>query len=99
MTSRKHWTKYHAMKQEIFSLMMYGASNIEKIEPAEITIKAYYKGKRAVDTSNIDDKIIVDAIMHMGIISDDTPDKNPVVIKKAYRETGEDKLVVEVKKI
>lgn len=69
------------------------------IYPAQITIQAFYKGKRGVDTSNLDDKIIVDAVMNIGIIEDDTARENPRVIKEVFLEAEENKLVITIEKV
>lgn len=76
-----------------------GYKQFEPICPAQVTIKAYFKGLRAVDTSNIDDKLYIDVLQEIGILADDRPQENPRVIKEAYIKTGEDKLVIEVLKL
>ena len=65
-----------------------------QVSPAEVTIEAYYKGRRSVDTSNIDDKMIVDALMKVGILKDDTAYENPTVTKRVFPESKKDELVI-----
>lgn len=76
----------------MLSLVRAYAGTIELVSPAVVVIEAYYKGKRGVDTSNIDDKHIVDALMGVGILKDDDPTENPEVIKRSYVESGVDRL-------
>lgn len=95
-TNKKHWTKYYQHRKEIAQLISVYAKDKQTISPAHVTIEAYYKGKRAVDTSNCDDKCIIDGLMDAGILEDDTPEHNPIVTKMAFSETGEDKLVITV---
>lgn len=95
-TATSHWRTYQKYRNEMADLVTAYASEKYTISPATVTIEAYYKGRRSVDTSNIDDKMIVDALMLNGILKNDTCIENPEVIKKAYALTGEDKLVITV---
>lgn len=97
MTNKKHWSHYVKQLKEVTELV--SAYNHRKnifTKPVVVEIEAYYKGKRHVDTSNLDDKIIVDSLMKVGLLKDDTAYDNPVVTKKVYPESGEDKLVITI---
>lgn len=97
MTNKRHWTHYVRQLKEVTELVSaYNHRANVFTKPVVIEIEAYYKGKRHVDTSNLDDKIIVDAIMKVGLIKDDTAYENPRVIKSVYPESGEDKLVITI---
>lgn len=66
------------------------------IARARVSIYAYYKGKRAVDTSNLDDKFILDGLMGAGVLEDDDPAHNPEVFKTSIASSGKDELVIVV---
>lgn len=97
-TNKKHWTKYYQHKQELEELIAAktGFKQLKPIEPAKVIIEAHYRAKRAVDVSNLDDKIIIDCLMSIGLLRDDNPDCNPEVIKRSLRSTGKDQLVIMV---
>lgn len=95
-TITSHWRTYQKYRDEVSEFMAVYANEIESINPARVTIEAYYKGKRCVDTSNIDDKLFVDGLQNLGILEDDTPYENPEVIKRAYPEAGENKVIIYV---
>lgn len=95
-TITSHWRNYQKHRDELASLMNPYIKREMFKTPVTVTIEVYYKGKRHVDTSNIDDKIIVDGLMKCGVIKNDTAYENPEVIKRCYPESGEDKLVVTV---
>lgn len=97
-TITSHWRNYSNARDEVVGYVKKYSSKIEVIEPAAVTIEAYYRGKIAVDTSNIDDKLFIDALQVIGVLTNDTPLQNPVVIKKAYLATGEDKVIIRVEK-
>ena len=100
-TAFAHWRSYQKFRNEVCELVAgyTGYKKHKAIENAEVTISAYYKGKRSVDTSNIDDKIFVDALMHIGVLKDDDPLNNPRVIKQAFQETGENKVIITVRSL
>lgn len=98
-TATKHWTQYKQQRDELAQMIMVYLDGEGVIYPAQVTIEAFYKGKRGVDTSNVDDKIIVDGLMHAGVLDDDTARENPVVIKKVYLESGENTLKITVEKL
>lgn len=97
-TNKKHWTVYVKERREVAAFIMAYCTDRKPISPASVRIDAYYKAGRAVDTSNLDDKIIVDALMDIGILPDDTCVENPEVIKHCFKNTGEDKLVITITK-
>lgn len=99
MTATKHWRAYQQQRDDLCGLIRAYMRGEGVIYPACVTIEAYYKGKRGVDTSNLDDKIIVDGLMHAGILENDTAIENPKVIKQVYLETGKDELVITVGQI
>lgn len=99
-TITSHWRTYQKYRDEA-SEMVAAYTNYKKfrpIEPAQVTISAFYKGKVGVDTSNIDDKLFVDALMHIGLLTNDTAKENPIVIKKAFLSYGENKVEIMVEK-
>lgn len=99
-TITAHWRVYQKIRDEVNELMVATIGKRHKpIQPARITISAHYRGKRAIDTSNLDAKLWVDSIMHCGLLEDDTPDKNPEVILRSFQECGFDKVVIEIEKI
>jgi Holliday junction resolvase RusA-like endonuclease len=87
------------MRKEVSSLVFSYAKKRFEINPARVSISAFYKGKRCIDTSNIDDKIFVDALMDVGILKDDTPLENPEVVKRAYSQVGEDYVVITIEEL
>lgn len=97
-TTRQHWIHYRNQKIAFVSLLMTSLPDSLSLftKPATVSISAYYKGKRHVDTSNLDDKIIVDGLIEVGILKDDRAFENPRVIKTVYPESGVDKVVIEV---
>lgn len=98
-TITSHWRTYQKYRDEMSDLIQAYATDRHEICPATVTIEAYYKGKRSVDTSNIDDKMIVDALMHVGILKDDTAYENPKVVKRVYPESKKNELVITVEAI
>lgn len=98
-TATAHWTKYYRQKEEIAVFITSYAPRKKIISPSKVTIKAYFKGKRSIDTSNIDDKVIIDGLMRAGFLKDDCIEENPIVIKMAFNNSGEEKLVIEIEKI
>lgn len=98
-TLTAHWTVYRRYRDEVKSLVSYYCKKPFKIEPAEVTIRAFYRGVRSVDTSNIDDKIFIDALMDIGVLTNDTPQENPRVVKEAYINCGFDRVEVIVKPV
>ena len=95
-TVTAHWRAYQQQRDDLCGLIRAYVKGAGVICPACVTIEAYYKGKVGVDTSNIDDKIIVDGLMHAGILENDTAKENPEVVKRAYLETGKNELVITV---
>ncbi|MFO8068448.1 MAG: hypothetical protein R6U02_00390 [Alkalibacterium sp.] len=95
-TAYRHWRTYQKYRDEIAELIMFYAKDKTEIDPARVTLEAYFKGRRVIDTSNLDDKLAVDGLMKAGILKDDTPFENPEIIKRVYPETGENKLVIMV---
>jgi Holliday junction resolvase RusA-like endonuclease len=94
-TITSHWRTYQKERDEIASLIRAYASR-KTFSCASVTIEAYYKGKRSIDCSNIDDKLILDGLMHAGILEDDDATHNPEIIKKVYINSGKDELHIEV---
>lgn len=95
-TATSHWTVYMTHRNELAELIMAYSPQKSCLSPAVVVIEAYYEGKRHVDTSNIDDKMIIDGLMRAGILRDDTAYENPKVIKVCYPESGVDKLDIEI---
>lgn len=105
-TTKKHYRYYMQARDEVYELMRAYVSQDDlrqlakrgngDIWPARVTITAYYKGKRHVDTSNLDDKIFVDGLMHVGIIKDDDAYHNPEVTKRVIPEAGKDEVEVDI---
>lgn len=95
-TNKKHWTNYHRHRTEVMELVRVYCKKPRTFECAKVTISAFYKGKRSIDPSNLDDKIFIDSLMRVGILKDDTIQENPVVVKQGFRECGFDKVVIKV---
>jgi Holliday junction resolvase RusA-like endonuclease len=95
-TITSHWRTYQKYRNEIAQLIRVYTPRFEPMTNTTIEIIAYFKGKRAIDTSNIDDKIIIDGLMKVGIIKDDTPEYNHTVIKICEPLTGKDELLIRV---
>lgn len=101
-TTRKHWIHYRQQLAEMTALVRFSASLEDRtrtpkyISPARVIIEAKFKGARGVDTSNIDDKIIIDALMEAGFLLDDDPSRNPEVVKRSQINTGVDELIISV---
>lgn len=93
-TITSHWRTYQKYRDEMATLISAYATDHSEVCPAEVIIEAYYKGRRSVDTSNIDDKMIVDALMKVGILKDDTAYENPTVIKRVFPDSKKDELVI-----
>lgn len=93
-TITSHWRVYQRERDSIAALIRYYCKDRSKMAGANITIHAYFKGKRAIDTSNIDDKFILDGIMHAGILEDDSPEFNPVITKRSIPSSGKDELEI-----
>lgn len=66
------------------------------ISPARVTITAYFKGLKSIDTSNIDDKLYIDVLQEVGLLKDDNPAENPEVVKRAFVSCGFDRVEIEV---
>lgn len=97
---RMHWSQYRLAKQDHVILVKSATQKRTPFKnPVSITIEAYYKGKVHVDTSNIDDKFWVDALMHVDILSDDNAICNPEVIKRSHYEAGKDEVVIKIRQI
>jgi Holliday junction resolvase RusA-like endonuclease len=97
-TITSHWRTYQKYRDEIAQLMMVYCKRKKEVTPAQVEITAYFRDKRTIDTSNIDDKLIIDGLMKLGILPDDTPEHNPVVIKRAVPDTGKDELKIIVRR-
>ena len=95
-TVTAHWRTYQKYRDEIADLIQAYAKNREDISFATVIIEAYYKGKRSIDTSNLDDKMIVDGLMKVGILKNDTALEDPEVIKRVYPSSGHDSLVISI---
>jgi len=67
-----------------------------KFKRCEITITAYFKGKRRHDISNICEKIYEDGLVMAGIIEDDNLNIVVGIHKFAYNDQKEDKVVIEI---
>jgi hypothetical protein len=91
-TATAHWRKYQEQKKYIADLIAAYAKNNKPITPARVIIEAYYEKTRSIDTSNIDDKIIVDGLMKIGVLPDDDALHNPEVIKRCFINTGKNEL-------
>ena len=99
-TNKKHWSYYFKEKEAIKQfIMIFNKEEIKTYSNAKVVIKAYYKGKRHIDVSNLDDKAYIDILMEMGFFKDDNAYYIPVVEKYVYPESGEDKLVLSVESI
>ena len=97
-TITSHWRVYQKYRDEIAELIFAYSKDRSVIFPAKVTITAYFKGKRAIDTSNLDAKTILDGLMGSGILEDDTCIHNPEVILRVIAESGKDELVILVEK-
>lgn len=87
-------------KHEVADLVRAYAVRVTTFtKPVKITITAYFKGKRHIDTSNIDDKTYVDALIHAKVIEDDNAYHNPVVIKEVCTDMTEDKLLIRIEEV
>lgn len=93
-TITSHWRVYERERDAIALLIRYHATDRTQLLAANVTINAYFKGKRAIDTSNIDDKFILDGLMKAGILPDDSPSFNPMVIKRSIANSGKDELEI-----
>lgn len=98
-TTTQHWRVYQNYRDSLKLLIMGYSKRVRFKKPVRVTIEAYFKGKRHIDTSNIDDKIIIDGLMDAKVIEDDTAYHNPEVVKRCYPKSGEDKLIIKVEKI
>lgn len=97
-TITSHWRVYQKYRDEIAELIFAYSKGRLVIFPARVTMTAYFKGKRAIDTSNLDDKLILDGLMRSGILKNDTCIDNPEVIKRVIAESGKDELEIVVEK-
>ena len=96
-TNKGHWTKYVSAKDEVTSLIsLYGRIKKTIDVPVLVVITAYFKKERHIDSTNIDDKIYVDALRYAGILKDDNYYYNPVVAKRVLINQGEDKVEIEI---
>lgn len=91
-TATKHWRVYQEHRDIIAGLIRKYCTDKSVIPCAQVTIVAYFKGKRALDTSNIDDKFVLDGLMHAGVLEDDAPAFNPEVVKRSVPNSGKDEL-------
>lgn len=98
-TVTAHWTKYKKARDEVKQLVSFYCKNRSQIDIARVTITAFFKGKRSIDTSNIDDKIWIDALMDIGILKNDTPIENPEVVKKTFINCGFDAVEIKIEEI
>lgn len=100
-TAFRHWRTYKGARDEMAALLAAetGYKKFEPLHKVKVIIEAWYKGKRCVDTSNLDDKIIIDGLMHIGLLEDDNPKENPIVEKIVFSETGADLLKITVREI
>ena len=98
-TITSHWRNYQLHRDEAAALIMTYAKDRRPVFPARVTITGFFKGKRGIDTSNLDDKLIVDGLMRAGILENDTADHNPEVVKRIVLDSGKDELLIEVEKI
>jgi len=97
-TITSHWRVYQKYRDEIAELIFAYSKDRSVIFPAKVTITAYFKGKRAIDTSNIDDKLILDGLMAVKILKNDTCIENPEIVKRVISDSGKDELVILVEK-
>lgn len=98
-TVTSHWRTYQRYRDEIAELIKaYKPRGPQQpfTRAVVVTITAFFKGKRHIDVSNIDDKLIIDGLMHAGIIEDDDAYHNRRVIKEVCLECGEDALTIEI---
>jgi Holliday junction resolvase RusA-like endonuclease len=96
-TITKHWRTYMVYRDEIAELIKHYTPTKQLFERAIVTIYANYKDNRRRDVSNIDDKLIIDGLMHAKILKDDSSKENPCVVKWIKSNAGSNKLVVIVK--
>lgn len=98
-TTRKHWTRYYAAKEEMFSLIKgYCKPPKKPFDRYRVVVEAYYKGKRHIDPSNIDTKLVCDALMNAKVVDDDNGYQNLSVEVMVKPEAGKDELVIVVEK-
>lgn len=94
-TITAHWRTYQKFRDEIANFM-WGYAGSRRALPKNIAvyIRAYYAQNRAIDASNIDDKMFIDALMKIGLLTDDDPEHNPLVIKETKINTKQNKVEV-----
>lgn len=97
-TITSHWRTYQKYRDEIAEFMLAYAKRDElyEMDNATVEIEAFFKGKRTIDVSNLDDKLIVDGLQKLGVLPDDTPEFNKTVVKTVVPESGKDELVIMV---
>lgn len=98
-TITSHWRIYQRERDNMAILIRYHATDRIMIQAANVIINAYFKANRCIDTSNIDDKFILDGLMKAGILQDDSPKFNPTVTKSSIPNSGKDELEIIIEPI
>jgi len=91
-TVTSHWRNYMRYRDELAELITAYCQDRRLFKCAKVTIAAYYTGKRRRDVSNIDDKMVLDALMKIGVLEDDDTKHNPQITKIAYIDCLTDEL-------
>jgi len=105
--SSPHWSVRSRIAKEIHQLVKYAVHQqysvkgklVPRFDKCEITITAYFKGKRRHDISNICEKVFEDGLVNARVIEDDNLNIVVGIHKYAKNKAKEDKVVIEIKEI
>lgn len=64
-------------------------------EPVHIIITSYFKG-RMLDVDNITSKIYIDALVHEGVLHDDTPRYVDSVTTRSRKDNEQPRVVIDI---
>jgi len=70
-----------------------------RFKQCEITITAYFRGRKRRDIDNVSEKLYLDGLVNEDIIADDNLNIVKAIHKYAYYDQPEDKVVIELQEI
>jgi len=95
-----HWTTRKKLADEIHFRVKIACKGVKRISKrVDILIVAMFKGKRALDSSNICLKLYEDGLVKAGVIDDDSPKYVRMVTSESVPEMKKDSVNIFIDKV
>jgi hypothetical protein len=98
--SSPHWSKRKELADEIHFRVKIACKGVKSISGrVDILVVAMFKGKTALDSSNICVKLYEDGLVGAGIIVDDSPEYVRMVSMESMPNVGKDSVNIFIEEV